>query len=240
MYHFIYKTTSNSGKYYIGRHSTKDIQDGYFGSGKWIRSIKDRNILTREILEFCDEKNLKSAEKKYLEEHVGKENCMNFNLSAVGFSSGLLNPAHTDAEKLRRRNAALGDKNPSKRQEVRKKMSESQKGRPSPNKGKKMSEDFKLKVSNARKGIKYSEEGRKKLSESRKKAYVEGKRFVPSSLGIKHTEESKKLQSDKAKLRPKIKCLYCDMVATKPLLSRFHNDKCKNKSFIVACDKLGI
>lgn len=232
MYHFIYKTTSNSGKYYIGRHSTKNIQDGYFGSGKWIRSIKDKNILNREILEFCDEKNLKSTEQKYLKEHVGKENCMNFNLSPVGFSSGLLNPAHSDSEKIRRRNAALGDKNPAKRQEVRKKMSEAQKGKPSPNKGKKMSDDFRLKISNARKGIKYSEEGRKKLSESRKKSYAEGKIKVPSSLGTKHTEETKKLQSEKAKLRPKMKCLYCDVVATKPLLSRFHNDKCKNKSVI--------
>ena len=229
MYHFIYKTTSNSGKYYIGRHSTNNINDGYYGSGKWIRSLKNKSDLKREIIEYCKEDDIKKIEQSHLNEHVGKENCMNFNLSPVGFSSGLLNPSHSVSEKIRRKNVFLGDKNPAKRQEVRKKMSEAQKGRLSPNKGKKMSDDFKLKISNARKGLKYSEEGRKKLSESRKKDYAEGRRGIPSSLGIKHSEESKRLQSEKAKLRPKMKCLYCDVVATKPLLSRFHNDKCKNK-----------
>ena len=128
MYHFIYKTTSNSGKYYIGRHSTKNLNDGYFGSGKWVRSLKDKTILTREILLFCDEFELKNNEKILLEENIGKEGCMNFNLSPVGFSSGQLNPAHKQEEKERRSLRALGDLNPSKRPEVREKMSESQKG----------------------------------------------------------------------------------------------------------------
>ena len=52
MKHFIYKTTHKNGKYYIGRHSTNNIDDGYIGSGKWPRSIKDKSTLTREILEY--------------------------------------------------------------------------------------------------------------------------------------------------------------------------------------------
>ena len=56
IYHFIYKTISDSGKYYIGRHSTKNLNDGYFGSGKWIRSLKNKSNLKREIIEFLPDK----------------------------------------------------------------------------------------------------------------------------------------------------------------------------------------
>ena len=50
MYLFVYKTTHVNGKYYIGRHQTKNLNDGYLGSGKWVRSIKDKTSLTREII----------------------------------------------------------------------------------------------------------------------------------------------------------------------------------------------
>ena len=37
-YHYIYKTTCNlNGKYYIGMHSTSNLEDGYMGSGKRLR-----------------------------------------------------------------------------------------------------------------------------------------------------------------------------------------------------------
>lgn len=33
-YHYIYKITRNQdGKFYVGMHSTDDLDDGYFGSG---------------------------------------------------------------------------------------------------------------------------------------------------------------------------------------------------------------
>jgi hypothetical protein len=174
-YHFIYKTTSKSGKYYFGRHSTKNLNDGYFGSGKWIRSLKDKSNLTREIIEFCDESELLEREKQYLVEHVGKENCMNFNISPVGFSSGDLNPAKTEEERKKRSIRSKGDKNPAKRPEVREKMSLAQKGKSRPKW--KMSEEGKKNISKGRTGLKYSEEGKKKLSEARKRDYASGKRI---------------------------------------------------------------
>lgn len=55
-YHYIYRTTCKvTGKYYIGMHSTNDLQDGYMGSGKRLRySIGKHGAEnhTCEILEF--------------------------------------------------------------------------------------------------------------------------------------------------------------------------------------------
>jgi hypothetical protein len=53
---YIIKNTLN-GKYYIGKHETTKIDDGYFGSGTVLKNAikkygKDKFI--REIIEFCD------------------------------------------------------------------------------------------------------------------------------------------------------------------------------------------
>ena len=88
MKHFIYKTLHTNGKYYIGRHSTENLDDGYMGSGLWPRSIKDRSSLTREILEYAtDQLSLKELERTYLAEHYGKLNCMNQTADPIGFDT---------------------------------------------------------------------------------------------------------------------------------------------------------
>jgi hypothetical protein len=54
--HYIYKTTCNITKrYYVGMHSTTNLEDGYLGSGKRLRySIRKygKENHTKEILEF--------------------------------------------------------------------------------------------------------------------------------------------------------------------------------------------
>ena len=179
MYHFLYKTTHISGKYYVGRHSTNKLDDNYFGSGKWVRSLNDKSTLTREILKFCDPEELLTEEQNLLKEHVGKPNCMNFNYNPVGFSSGKLNPNSKEnlvGERLvKARNRILGENNPSKRPEVRQKKSLSQKGRPSPKKGIKMSEEARINMSAAAKGRKHSPETKIKISESLKQKYINRK-----------------------------------------------------------------
>jgi len=88
IYHFIYKTIHTNGNYYYGRHSTSKLDDGYLGSGMWIKSIKKTSNLTREIIEFSDSvENLKILEKKYLEEHFGKPGCMNRTKDTDGYTS---------------------------------------------------------------------------------------------------------------------------------------------------------
>jgi hypothetical protein len=68
MFHIIYKTTNIiNGKFYIGKHKTKDLNDGYVGSGKLLkRAINKYGIdnFHTEILHICrDEKHMNLLEK---------------------------------------------------------------------------------------------------------------------------------------------------------------------------------
>jgi len=89
-YHYIYKTTCNvNGKYYIGMHSTSNLEDGYLGSGKrlWL-SIKKhgRENHSIEILEWLpDRSSLKLREREIVNEDFLKDTrCMNLALGGEG------------------------------------------------------------------------------------------------------------------------------------------------------------
>jgi len=93
MKHFIYKTTHTNGKYYIGRHSTNNIEDGYLGSGKWVRGIIDKSSLSREVIQEYDTfEDLIDAEEQFLIEHIHNPQCMNMTAQSIGFVTGGNNP----------------------------------------------------------------------------------------------------------------------------------------------------
>ena len=71
MYYTIYKVTNQiNGKYYIGKHVTFDLEDGYMGSGNLIkRAIQKYGIdnFSKEYLEILDsEAKMNLAEKIYV------------------------------------------------------------------------------------------------------------------------------------------------------------------------------
>ncbi len=96
-YHFIYKTTNLlTGRYYIGMHSTDNLEDGYLGSGKRLRySIRKygKQNHQREVLEFVDTREeLKSREKEIVSlNEIAKEACMNLKEGGQG---GFVNEEH--------------------------------------------------------------------------------------------------------------------------------------------------
>lgn len=89
-YHYIYKTTNLlSGRYYVGMHSTDDLNDGYMGSGKRLKaSIKKHGVENHriEILEFFDSREelaLREQELVTIKEVASKE-CMNLKVGGIG------------------------------------------------------------------------------------------------------------------------------------------------------------
>jgi hypothetical protein len=79
MYYTVYKIVNNiNNKYYIGKHITKNLEDGYMGSGKLIKqaiSRYGRDKFSKEILFVFDNEN--EMNKKESELVVISENTYN-------------------------------------------------------------------------------------------------------------------------------------------------------------------
>jgi len=97
-YHFIYKTTNKlNNKFYVGMHSTHNLNDGYIGSGDRIRkSIKKygKENFDFEILDFFpNRETLKENEKNMItEEFLRNKLCMNI---CLGGGGGYISPEGT-------------------------------------------------------------------------------------------------------------------------------------------------
>lgn len=82
-FHYLYKiTNTKSGKYYIGMHSTDNMEDGYFGSGRLIRNSIGRHgkeAHGKEILEYFDDReSLRQKEIDMVNEDLLRDPmCMN-------------------------------------------------------------------------------------------------------------------------------------------------------------------
>jgi hypothetical protein len=81
MYYLVYKTTNIiNGKFYIGAHRTKNIQDAYLGSGVALdAAIKKYGVenFTKEILfQAKNESEMFDMERQLISENIG-ENCYN-------------------------------------------------------------------------------------------------------------------------------------------------------------------
>jgi hypothetical protein len=92
-YHFIYKTTdTRNGNFYIGMHSTDNLNDGYVGSGNRLRKLiykHGKEIFNMEILEFLpDRTSLKKREEEIVNSELLKEEkCLNLRTGGDGFNS---------------------------------------------------------------------------------------------------------------------------------------------------------
>ena len=96
-YHYIYKTIcSVNQKYYIGMHSTDNLEDGYLGSGKRLwNSIKyyGKENHTKIILEYCESRHdlIKREEEIVNYELINEGLCMNIKLGGCG---GIIDEKH--------------------------------------------------------------------------------------------------------------------------------------------------
>jgi NUMOD3 motif len=93
--HYTYIIRHVNGKYYVGRRSTKKdpLLDSYMGSGRWVKSIKDRSTLTKDIISYYDtSEELKIGEMELIEKYFDDEYCMNMLYGSGGFVSGDKHP----------------------------------------------------------------------------------------------------------------------------------------------------
>lgn len=87
-YHYIYKTVHTNGRYYIGRHTTDNLDDNYLGSGVWVTGIKNKSTLKKEILCFAENTSeLKNTEERLILENYNDPLCMNRGLGSNGWTS---------------------------------------------------------------------------------------------------------------------------------------------------------
>jgi hypothetical protein len=89
-YHYIYKTTNLlSGKYYIGMHSTDNLEDGYLGSGTYLRRSINKHGKENhsiEILEFLNSREELAARESEIVtlQEIAKKECMNLKVGGRG------------------------------------------------------------------------------------------------------------------------------------------------------------
>lgn len=236
MYYIIYKTFTDSGKYYIGRHSTNNLDDGYLGSGKWVKSIKDKSVLTREILAFAEsETELKILEERFINDSINDPNNMNFNNKSSGWPTGDLNWARTPEAKLiksdQRKGITLEDTHGvEKAKLIRQKISDSKTGKktgkPSWNRGVTMPATTRDRIS------KSVSNQMSLLSAAERKEKFGNVGHKNGFFNQKHKDSTIQFLREKQKLSRQVNrltCPHCFKNIDKPNYTRYHGDNCKFK-----------
>lgn len=91
-YHYVYLITdTKNNKKYIGKHSTNNLEDNYYGSGTIIKNIiknGNKNRLKKDILEFCSsEEEAYQKEEYYIKIYNAVENKNFYNLKTGGIKN---------------------------------------------------------------------------------------------------------------------------------------------------------
>lgn len=162
-FHFIYKTTCKiSGRFYVGMHSTDNLEDCYLGSGKqlqWPIKKHGKENHTREIVEHClDRPALVEREKCLIsDELIANPDCMNM---ARGGEGGYV-IAYTDDRRAKLSAKMKGIPQGPMAEETKKKLSALRMG-------KHLTDECKANMSKTLKGKVFSEETKRKISEAKK------------------------------------------------------------------------
>lgn len=163
MKHFVYITkilTEGQTFLYAGKHSTKDVKDGYIGSGTILRTIKENDPnATFDVIDraFVDTESLSfELEELVVEALMMKYNCINIAEGGYGWFM-----RYADEEKLNewKKKLSIAQTGKKASKEARQKMSQAGKGR-------KQSNEHIRKRTEGQKGSKRSDAIRQKMKES--------------------------------------------------------------------------
>jgi len=176
MHYYLYKITNLiNNRFYIGVHKTKNINDGYMGSGKIIKQAIERygiENFKKEILEtFTDTEAMLKREKQIVtEDFLSRNDVYNLRKGGDGgFDYITKNKLNLTPEVLKRRALSI---------------SLSHKNKP------------RIYV-----GTKHTDKTKKVMSEKRKHFFENGGEHPKGMLGKKHDEQTKKHVSEILKIK---------------------------------------
>ena len=248
-YHIIYLIENIiTHKKYVGKHSTNNLDDNYFGGGVYLnRSIKKygKENFRKKILELCNESNINEKEIYWIE----KKNSIKpggYNLTIGGDGGNTFDLLSENAKKQFRQKISKIHKGRKRSNETKARMKfpkseehrEKLKGPKSEeHRGKlkeswierrkiPVSEETRRKISEAGIGEKRSDECKHKIGQANSKRIwkEESKEKIRKSrIGSKHSEKTLE------KISKKYKCKYCDVKMNAGNLNRYHNENCKFK-----------
>lgn len=244
MYHYIYKTTCTiTGRYYIGMHTSDNLNDSYLGSGIiLLHSIKKygRANHMKEIICYCESRQtLQDKERELVNEDIISDPlCMNLKIGGEGGGQRGVKKSVKTVEKMRKARQLLIAQGWTMPEESINKMK-------AKNTGRTHSAETKQKMSESRTGRKvgpFTDEHKAKLSAARKKRVTseETRAKISSSLtnnpknkGWQLTPEARERQKEASRIalsnRPKavIACPHCGKIGGKPAMMRHHFENCK-------------
>lgn len=165
IYRYIYKITCTAGRYknhfYFGQHTTEDLNDGYKGSGKKLKDYykKHPDNYIKEIISFYNsQEELNSAEINIISKYLNNPKCLNV---AEGGKGGSTNKGKTWKVSVKRKRQPMT-------KETKEKISKANKGTNHREIGWHHSEETKQKIgiSNSirNKGHKVTDDVKNKLS----------------------------------------------------------------------------
>lgn len=173
-FRYIYKITCLEGswknKYYFGQHTTYNLIDGYFSSGKLINDYKKKypHGYIRELVSFHDStESLNKAEYDII--HPCLNNGMCLNLQEGGYYNPVVTFTGRKHSEETKQKISKGNSGKKRSKEYCERLSEMKKGQIPWNKGKGKPKEKKPRIP-WNKGLKgcYSDETIKKFSEAKK------------------------------------------------------------------------
>lgn len=165
MFHYVYQITNNiNGKKYIGKHSSKTLDNNYYGSGSLIKkAIKKygKENFSKEVIKILEtsEEAYRYEENLILEKLVSKDP-MYYNISMQG-SGGRHGNSLSEEHKRKISLKITGRKHTD---EAKRKIGDSKRGKSNWHKGQKRSDESRKKLSIAKTGVKLTEEHKKNIS----------------------------------------------------------------------------
>ena len=234
-YKITHKTTN---QFYIGsrtsknqKHHSEDLGFKYFTSSKTVKELGFENFKIDWIEEFPSAELAYDWEQMMIHVNLRDPLCLNKHCTfgKVQWSTAGIPMSKESKDKI-----SKATKGKVLSYAHKQKLSKARTGKNNPMFGKTPSAEHKLRISNAKKGKirkPHSDETRLKISNSLKgnKAPNFGKKAW--NRGMKTSDEIKLKISlaHKGKIKPKVKCQYCNKEMIKSNHTRWHGDNCKFK-----------